>query len=548
MSRSSENPPGSWSLKTGQDVASFLSVSWPALRYCLYRMPPAERYRAFTISKRGGGIRTIEAPCLQVKLLQRALLYRLEGVYRPRVSVHGFTFGRSIVTNARRHVGCRWLLNVDLQDFFPSIHIGRIVGLFRAWPFNCENEAAVTLAQICAFNGRLPQGGPTSPIISNMICFKMDRELLALAKAHRCTYTRYADDISISTRMPELSPTIVNQNSHEMVLGSELSAILASARFQINATKVRLQHRSHRLVVTGLKVNRFPNVRRQLISQIRAMLHAWKKFGVQAADAEFAAKYNRRSRSPFAPRPAFRNVLLGKLLFLGQVRGFSDKRFTEFASQLYELDPTLLPKSPTYSVAQIARSATCVLTNDDETKTATGFFLSGVGLITCHHVAEWATRAFYPDSFSDRYSITVLASKPEADLSICKTDLPPRYELSPNFIDMRNGSGVFLHGFPQYNPGFMGQFQQGQITGRRQLFGHTRYIVSMRIVAGNSGGPLLNAFGSVVGVAATGDVDQAKGYSPSDYGAIPIRYINELASLASDEIGSAPDAIANRAT
>jgi RNA-directed DNA polymerase len=494
-------------------------------------MPASERYRTFTISKRGGSSRTIDAPCTQIKLLQEALLYRLNEIYVPRVSVHGFTSGRSIVTNARRHVGCRWLLNIDLQDFFPSIHVGRIIGLFRAPPFSCEKEAAVTLAQICTLGGRLPQGAPTSPIISNMICFKMDRQILELAKAHRCTYTRYADDITVSTRLPDLPPVIVTQHGGALSIGEELSLIIASARFQINAGKVRLQHHSHRLVVTGLKVNRFPNVRRRLISQIRAMLHAWKKFGLRAADAEFAAKYDVRSRSPFSPPSAFRHVLLGKLLFLGQVRGFSDKRFTEFASELYELDPTLLPKSPTYAVSQLARAATCVLTNDDESKTATGFFLHEVGLITCHHVAEWATQAFYPDALGDRYSVTVLESKPEADLAICKTDLPARYELMPYFPDLRNGTGVFLHGFPQYNPGFPGQFQQGQIIARRNIFGCTRYIVSMRIVAGNSGGPLLNAFGRLVGVAITGDVDQEKGYSPADYAAIPIRYLNEFAVL-----------------
>jgi retron-type reverse transcriptase len=108
-------------LRTGEDVAKFLSVSWPTVRYCLYRMPPSERYRTFTIPKRGGGVRTIEAPNSQIKLLQHALMHRLEEFYVPRVCVHGFTFRRSIVTNARRHVGCRWLLTVDLQDFFPSI-------------------------------------------------------------------------------------------------------------------------------------------------------------------------------------------------------------------------------------------------------------------------------------------------------------------------------------------------------------------------------------------------------------------------------------------
>src|SRR5439155_9009127 len=499
MSRS--DPQSSFPLRTGKDVAGFLSTSWAGIRYCLYRMPPAERYRTFTISKRGGGTRLIEAPCLQVKILQDALLRRLEEIYVPRASVHGFTFGRSIVTNARRHVGCTWLLNVDLQDFFPSIHIGRVIGLFKAPPFNCENEAATVLAQICTLNGRLPQGAPTSPIVSNMICFKMDRQILEFARVNRCIYTRYADDISISTRLPELPSTIAAQHGEVLIIGNELSSIITSARFQINASKVRLQHRSHRLVVTGLKVNRFPNVRRQLISQIRAMLHAWKKFSVEKASAEFAAKYDRRSRSSFSPPAAFRNVLLGKLLFLGQVRGFSDKRFTEFATQLYDLDPTLLPKAPTYGVSQVARAATCVLTNDDESQTATGFFLQGVGLITCDHVAKWSTRAFYPDTFSNRYSVTVIESKADADLAICKTDLPPRYELSPYFPNLRNNTGVFLYGFPQYNPGFPGQFQQGQLTGRRQMFGCTRYIVSMRIVEGNSGGPLLNGFGKVVGVA-----------------------------------------------
>jgi RNA-directed DNA polymerase len=424
-------------------------------------MPPAERYRSFEISKRGGGSRTIDSPCLQIKLLQQALLRRLEEVYAPRVCVHGFTFDRSIVTNARRHVGCQWLLNIDLENFFPSIHIGRIIGLFRARPFNCEREAAVTLAQLCTNNGRLPQGAPTSPMLSNMICFKMDREILALAKAHRCMYTRYADDITISTRLSELSQSIVFRDGATLVVGDDLNAILVSARFQVNHTKLRLQHRSQRLVVTGLKINRFPNVRRQLISQIRAMLHAWKKFGIKAADAEFAAQYdNRRSRSPFAGTPAFRNVLLGKLLFLGQVRGFADKRFTEFATQLYELDPTLLPKSPIYAVSQIARAATCVLTNVDESKTATGFFLSGVGLITCHHVAEWATVAFYPDALAARYPVTVLDAKPDIDLAICKTDLRPRYELLPSFVEMRNSSGVFLYGFPQYNPASWASFSK----------------------------------------------------------------------------------------
>jgi hypothetical protein len=137
----------------------------------------------------------------------------------------------------------------------------------------------------------------------------------------------------------------------------------------------------------------------------------------------------------------------------------------------------------------------------------------------------WATRAFYPDAIGNVYPVRRDESKEDMDLAVCHTALPARYELQARFVELRSGAGVFLHGFPDYNPGFAGQFQQGQIIGKRQKFGHTRYIVSMRIVGGNSGGPLLNAYGEVVGVAATGDTRQDRGYEPVDYGAIPIYHL-----------------------
>lgn len=157
--------------------------------------------------------------------------------------------------------------------------------------------------------------------------------------------------------------------------------------------------------------------------------------------------------------------------------------------------------------------------------------MEGIGLVTCHHVAEWATRAFYPDEVDKVYPVQTIESRDDMDLAICRTDLPPRYELKPRFNDLRNGTGIFLHGFPNYNLGFQGQFQEGRLVGRRQRFGFTRYIISTRVVAGNSGGPLLDSTGNVVGVAATGDVDQKIGYHPNDWGAIPIRYLNEFEAV-----------------
>jgi len=103
-----ENPheqPNFAALQTGRDVAAFLSVNWRALRHCLYRLPLSERYRLFEIPKRGGGSRVIYAPASSIKAMQLTLLCQIEQVYIPRAPVHAFTFERSIVTNARRHVG-----------------------------------------------------------------------------------------------------------------------------------------------------------------------------------------------------------------------------------------------------------------------------------------------------------------------------------------------------------------------------------------------------------------------------------------------------------
>ena len=170
-----------------------------------------------------------------------------------------------------------------------------------------------------------------------------------------------------------------------------------------------------------------------------------------------------------------------------------------------------------------------MLTDDYEEETGTGFFLKGYGLVTCHHVSKFATRAFYPNGTI--HAVKFIESDPATDLAILKTDLMPRYELTPKFTDLPIHAGVFLYGFPNYNPGFEGLLQKGQIIGKRHTFGHGRLIISSRVVEGNSGGPLLDAYGNAVGVAVTGDSSQKTGYSPSDWAAVPIRYLNNFVSV-----------------
>ena len=421
-------------VESRQHVAELLETSWDAIRHILFRVEPDKRYNTFTIAKRGGGTREIQAPVGQIKTLQQRLLMKLTPHYTPPDCVYAYTFGRSILGNARAHVGCRQLLNIDLKDFFPSIHIGRIIGLFRAWPFGFGPAAAELLAQLCTHNAALPQGAPTSPLLSNMVCYKLDRTLISMAKANRCIYTRYADDISISTRKSTLPPAFLTSAPGEKLdLGVELVNVVAAASFTINETKTRLRSRGQRMIVTGLKINRFPNVSKALFSQVRAMLYAWERHTLEKAEEEFHVKYDKKSRNPNGLTPAFRWVVLGKLLYIGQIRGFRDPKFTALAEALYDLDPTLLPKSPTYATEQLCRLATCVLTDDSGARNGTGCFVKGVGLVTCAHVSVFATRAFYPDAPNIYGAVAVVRRKVDYDLAVCETTLLPRGEFLPRY-------------------------------------------------------------------------------------------------------------------
>lgn len=186
-------------LKTREDVATLLGLTDRALRYRFYGLPIADQYKTFELKKKSGGTRIITAPDRPLKVIQHRLYRLLECVYEPKAAVHGFTAGRSIKSNAVQHSKNKWVLNVDIYEFFPSINFGRVRGMFMANPYKCNPQVATILAKICCVNNQLPQGAPTSPIVSNMICARLDAHMNRLAASAKCKYTRYADDLTLST-------------------------------------------------------------------------------------------------------------------------------------------------------------------------------------------------------------------------------------------------------------------------------------------------------------------------------------------------------------
>ncbi|HEV7279612.1 MAG TPA: reverse transcriptase domain-containing protein [Pirellulaceae bacterium] len=153
-------------------------------------------YRRFEIRKRSGGSRTIDAPSAPLKRLQRALLHGwLEGE-QVHDAATAFRPGFSIATHAQRHLGQELLATVDLSDFFPSTGAGRVRAWFREQ--GKQGQALEILMRLCVHRGSLPQGAPTSPVLSNLVNRKLDEQIAEVAAVQGARYTRYCDDLAFS--------------------------------------------------------------------------------------------------------------------------------------------------------------------------------------------------------------------------------------------------------------------------------------------------------------------------------------------------------------
>lgn len=310
---------------TGLDqLALKLGVSGKQLRFLLYGRPEDARYATFTISKRRGGVRTIRSPKEDLKAVQRALAELLQGNLAPRDSAHGFIRERSIATNAKQHVGRRFVLNVDLKDFFPTVNFGRVRGVFMSASFGAPEKTATILAQICCHEGSLPQGAPTSPVVSNIVCYRMDGQLVRLATKYGCVYTRYADDITFSKRRGAFPPEIaISRENDDVSVGEELREVIQNNGFVIHPDKVHLYRNTQRQTVTGLTVNQKVNVSRIYIRQIRAMICDWRRNGQQLAEERHHTSFYRRP-DRLAGNPRIELIIQGKLNFLKMIRGADD--------------------------------------------------------------------------------------------------------------------------------------------------------------------------------------------------------------------------------
>lgn len=300
------------------------------------------RYRQFHISKKSGGTRIISAPYNKTYMLILTYLNEiLKACYEPTEYATGFAEGRSIADNAIRHIGQNYILNIDLKDFFSSVEKSRVWGRLMAKPFSFNQAMANLIAGLCSMkevreeNGEkreyyvLPQGAPTSPIITNMICDNLDRRMGGLARRFGLNYSRYADDITFS------SMHYVYSERGEF--WSELNRIIKEQRFTINEKKVRLQKRGDRQEVTGIVVSDKINVPKEYVRNIRNILYIWEKYGLQAAYSRFLPHYKADKGHVKKGVPDLVNVIDGKLMYLKMIKGDNDSVYVRLHTKFMKL-------------------------------------------------------------------------------------------------------------------------------------------------------------------------------------------------------------------
>lgn len=360
----------------GFDADKFYPFTMKHLLYYCNPNHAFHRYRQFKIKKKSGGFRQITAPHNQsFMMLLQCVNEILKAIYTPSDYAMGFTERRSVVTNAAVHKGQNYVFNLDLKDFFPSVEQARVWKRIQLAPFNFPVAIANLVAGLCSMretrkdiNGKitfayiLPQGAPTSPIITNMICDNLDRRLAGLAKRFGLHYTRYADDITFS------SMHYVYAENGEF--RKELTRIICSQGFTINDKKTRLQKLGCRQEVTGIIVSDKLNVAKKYVREIRSLLYIWEKYGYTDAISRFLPKYKAEKGHIKKGNPDLTNVLDGKLMYLKMVKGDTDTVYAKLYSKFQELVAKNSEPEKTNSFG-ITYIETIPLLNFEQTKATT---------------------------------------------------------------------------------------------------------------------------------------------------------------------------------
>ena len=470
-------------------------------------------YTQFSIVKGAGKARIITAPDERLKLLQRKLALLLDQLYRVRNPVHGFVKNRSVKSNAESHSKRRYVVNIDLSDFFPSITENRVRGLLRA--LGLDIRVSDIIARISCFEGHLPQGAPTSPVISNMICYRLDTALLKFAKNTRSIYTRYADDITFSTFQP---PTALFSGGVPAsgrfapeILATELINAIKSNGFVINAEKSHYADKHARRIVTGLKINELINVDRRFVRNLRAAIHSIEQTGLVIAQAKFDAK--------FGSGKSLKSHLAGKVSWLAFIKGQTDPLVRSIVLRFNRCFPDSTLKVEMTESEKLYRSVWVVEHEGELGTQGTCFFLQDVGLVTAAHCVQNIDNVeiYHPSKPSNKFGAKVVRRHEHRDLALLEPTLPETEYFSLLCAESIVGveAPTTALGYPGYGPGDKLNIRSGTVSSLPTKQGVQYIEVTQKIGPGMSGGPLVDSSQHVIGINHKGGPEMARDYAVS---------------------------------
>lgn len=520
-----------------QNINSFTELSFVLgyktghLRRILFDINSSS-YTSFEIPKKNGEVRKIYSPHSQLLLLQKKVAAILENSFNPHYKSFGFIKRKSIEKNAKLHLKKKYLINIDLKNFFESITAGRVYSMFVNY-FKLDRNIAAILTNICCHpDGFLPQGAPTSPIITNILCKTLDKELDNLSKRYSITYSRYADDITFSSNKAFNSYFL----TQEELLSDDIKRKIEQNGFLINENKFRYSKFNQRKEVTGIIVNEKLNVDRRYIRKIRAMLYSIENNldNLEVPRTKFVKSHYKGDTIE-----DLLNVIKGMISYTTMVKGKNnistklEMRFNDILECL-EIDSV---KPIKVKPLDINEEKVCVIKLEKvffESKNSgfydidygqgTGFILKNVGIVSNYHVFEFIIEElekgkkpictdkyfinlYFGINCSKKVKAKVLNYDKDKDLVILQPKdlniLELGFELEEGTIE--NNSKVTLLGYPSYNEGDRIKEEQGKLLRKiNDKKDFEKFEISSVIHAGNSGGPVLNNKGKVLGVATEG--------------------------------------------
>ncbi len=302
------------------DLSKLFKV--PKKNFVLMAFEPM--YYHFSVPKPNGKSRAIEAPELELKILQRQLNHYLQMVYYLHQSKASYGFVirvigsknvKNICTNAEQHLGCDYLLNADFDDFFHQIKTESVAQIFRKEPFQFDKYTAYTLAKICTYKGRLPMGAPTSPVLSNFYTLPLDHDISTWANRHKMTYTRFVDDLSFSTKNKPIT------NEHY----DDIKTISQKYNLKFGEDKTHFFSPSEAKIVTGLMLNETVDIVPEFYQELDR--------DIQRLQA--VVEVNHISGTATKLRP-FKQEIMGKIEFIKQIEGAESDEYIRYLNAFYD--------------------------------------------------------------------------------------------------------------------------------------------------------------------------------------------------------------------